>query len=110
MIEKRYDMSEAASSEQASLLLAGSLVLYPLVCPPVALNPRLTLLSVWPDHGSIETWLHSFHTFHDFFIPHTFVLHLACSATVMDHNAVASDAIIWSRARILYSYVIQPTA
>lgn len=31
-------MSEAASSDQASLLLAGSLVLYPVVGPPVAFN------------------------------------------------------------------------
>jgi hypothetical protein len=32
IIEQRYSLSEADASEQASLLLAGSLILYPVVC------------------------------------------------------------------------------
>jgi hypothetical protein len=103
-------MSEAASSEQASLLLAGSLVLYPIVGSQAVFNSHLTFLSVWPAHGSIETWLHGFHTFYYFFIPHITMLRLACPATVMDQNTAAGDAIVWGRAWILYSYVIQPTA
>jgi hypothetical protein len=48
IIEQRYNVTEGEATRQASYLLAGSLVLYPIVrIPPAVAATLLILLTVW---------------------------------------------------------------
>ena len=110
IIEKRYGLSEAVASDQASLLLAGSLILYPIVRGCMSSDYLINAFPVWPAHGSIETRIHRVYLIYRLFILYAALLCLACPAAFVDQHAFASGVVIRNRSRIFYAYVVVPKA
>jgi hypothetical protein len=96
IIQQRYELTEEEAGRQASYLLVGALILYPIVRPVQCRNYNfLTHAPVWTFSRSHEKHLDYRTVVPIVIVPHATGLYLAGHTPAMDSNRMARHCCIW---------------
>ena len=108
IIERRYHMSEEDAANTSSYLLAGSIILYPLVSyeSMFVVTSGFTISIVWLHRGPLQASSNRSPASFPILDVNHWSLFVVCTSTDLDKNSITWYFFVRNRPRVLSSSVL----